>query len=438
MPIFGPYFKSTFVKYFFSKPSSLSLFVVLLFAFSCNNPTNPKTINVTPKTRTYYIAAEEVVWDYVPDSSDVFMGNSMSMVHQHQDQHHMDMPKEEDEEHEKHHGDMHMGHEDMETHHEHTMKMVEGFEPGEAKFAVNQPDGHHPHIGRRYKKARFVAYTDSTFTQKAPIPAEWQHLGIMGPVIRANVGDSVVVCFKNNTTIYTSFHVHGLRYGKGSEGAPYNDGTNGDGNIIKPGEKYTYHFYTPESAGPTEGQPSSTVWLYHSHVDMDEADVYAGLVGAIIVTKKGMGDENAKPIDVDREFVNLFMIFDENSSPYLKDNEQTYCPGFSNPDPDDFVESNKKHSINGLMMGNLKGLDMKRGERVRWYIVGLGNEDDLHTPHWHGNTVVCNGKRTDVLELLPATMLVADMNAENPGIWAYHCHISDHMMAGMTALYKVE
>jgi hephaestin len=81
---------------------------------------------------------------------------------------------------------------------------------------------------------------------------------------------------------------------------------------------------------------------------------------------------------------------------------------------------------------------MKKGERVRWYVLAMGNEDDLHTPHWHGNTVVYNSQTTDVLELLPAAMLVADMKPDNPGTWAYHCHVTDHMMAGMTALYKVE
>ena len=30
-------------------------------------------------------------------------------------------------------------------------------------------------------------------------------------------------------------------------------------------------------------------------------------------------------------------------------------------------------------------ISMKRGERVRWYVMGMGTEVDLHTPHWHGN-----------------------------------------------------
>jgi FtsP/CotA-like multicopper oxidase with cupredoxin domain len=67
----------------------------------------------------------------------------------------------------------------------------------------------------------------------------------------------------------------------------------------------------------------------------------------------------------------------------------------------------------------------------------MGTEVDLHTPHWHGNTVVIDNHRTDVAELLPATMLVADMKPDDPGTWLYHCHVNDHILAGMLALYRV-
>jgi len=96
------------------------------------------------------------------------------------------------------------------------------------------------------------------------------------------------------------------------------------------------------------------------------------------------------------------------------------------------------HAINGYIFGNLPGLTMKQGERVRWYLVGLGTEVDIHTPHWHGETVLHEGRRTDVINLMPATMTVADMRAENPGTWLYHCHVADHITAGMLALYTIE
>ena len=178
--------------------------------------------------------------------------------------------------------------------------------------------------------------------------------------------------------------------------------------------------------------------MYHSHVD-EVADTYAGLMGPIIVTRRGMARPDGSPRDVDRELVTMFMVSDENRSPWLDDNIRTYpsSPQTVRRDDPDFVESNKMHAINGYVFGNLPGLDVRRGERVRWYVMGMGTEVDLHTPHWHGNTVLAAGMRTDVLSLLPATMAVADMTPDDPGTWLYHCHVADHISAGMLARYTV-
>jgi hephaestin len=46
--------------------------------------------------------------------------------------------------------------------------------------------------------------------------------------------------------------------------------------------------------------------------------------------------------------------------------------------------------------------------------------------------------RTDVAEILPMGMTIAEMVPDNPGIWLFHCHVSYHLMAGMQALYTVE
>jgi len=37
-----------------------------------------------------------------------------------------------------------------------------------------------------------------------------------------------------------------------------------------------------------------------------------------------------------------------------------------------------------------------------------------------------------------AQMVTADMVPDAAGIWLYHCHISDHMLAGMVARYEVK
>jgi hephaestin len=51
--------------------------------------------------------------------------------------------------------------------------------------------------------------------------------------------------------------------------------------------------------------------------------------------------------------------------------------------------------------------------------------------------VLFHGLRQDVVELLPATTLVADMRPDDPGTWLYHCHVNDHILAGMLSLYRV-
>jgi FtsP/CotA-like multicopper oxidase with cupredoxin domain len=297
-------------------------------------------------------------------------------------------------------------------------------------------------IGKVYRKALYREYTDATFTTLKPRPAEWQHLGTLGPLIRAEVGDTIVVHFKNNASLPYSVHPHGVFYQKNSEGAGYNDGTSAsdkDDDAVPPGGTHTYVWPVPERAGPGPGDLSSVLWMYHSHVD-EPKDTNAGLIGPMIVVAEGMMGSDGTPTDVDREFVNMFTVFDENDSWYLDHNIETFTgrPQTVNPDDDDFIESNLMHTINGYVYGNMPGLTMNEGERVRWYLMGMGTEVDLHTPHWHGNTALLNGMmRTDVAELLPASMKVLDMEPDNPGTWLYHCHVNDHITAGMIALFTV-
>ena len=94
-------------------------------------------------------------------------------------------------------------------------------------------------------------------------------------------------------------------------------------------------------------------------------------------------------------------------------------------------------TLNGLSYGNLSGLTMKEGERVRWYVMGTTNFE-VHAPHWHGNTVTIGGMRTDVAQLLTMGMLIADMVPDNPGTWLFHCHVAPHLAGGMTSVYTVE
>jgi FtsP/CotA-like multicopper oxidase with cupredoxin domain len=365
-------------------------------------PRGAKRAKATGKVRTYYIAADEVVWDYAPHGRDMLTNQP--------------------------------------------------FDKMEREFTVSGPH----RIGSKYLKAVYREYTDATFTHLKPRPPEQQYLGILGPIVHAEVGDTVKIVFRNNGSRPYSIHPHGVFYGKDSEGMAYNDGaTAADrlGDAVAPGTTYTYTWHVPERAGPGPNDPSSVVWLYHSHVN-EGKDVNSGLIGALVVTRRGMARADGTPKDVNREFAALFMMFNENDSWYLRHNVDTYTSdpkgvNVADLNPIDvtgvfsligsgFADSNIKSTINGYLFANGPTMEMRKGERVRWYLVTLGFGFNFHTPHWHGNVVTMNGHRTDVLSISPAQMLTADMVPDNPGIWLFHCHVSDHMHMGMTALYEVK
>ena len=339
-------------------------------------------------TRTYYISADEVVWDYAPQGRNMITGKPFDRV---------------------------------------------------ADTYVQSGAGR---IGSKYLKCLYRAYTDATFRRLVERPADQQYLGFLGPVIRAEVGDTIKVVFRNTCPFPASVHPHGVFYAKDSEGAPYNDGTSGADkadDAVPPGGRHVYTWKVPDRAGPAPGDGSSVMWMYHSHTN-EVADTYAGLMGPIEITARGMARPDGSPKDVDRELFVLFSVMNENASPFLLQNLHRFAkpPYPHDPgDDDDFDESNLMHSINGYVFGNEPMITMKRGERVRWYVMSMGTEVDLHTPHWHGNTVVVNGMRMDTVELLPASMVVADMVPDDVGVWLFHCHVNDHITAGMLTRYEV-
>jgi hypothetical protein len=92
-------------------------------------------------------------------------------------------------------------------------------------------------------------------------------------------------------------------------------------------------------------------------------DTNTGLVGPIIISQKGLLQPNGKLTGIDREFIVLFTVFDENKSHYLDKNILAFAPNAKDKKDDDvFIESNLMHSMNGYVYDNLPGLNMKVGE----------------------------------------------------------------------------
>jgi FtsP/CotA-like multicopper oxidase with cupredoxin domain len=293
---------------------------------------------------------------------------------------------------------------------------------------------------RIYHKAIYREYTDATFKTLLVRPQQWEHLGILGPLIRAEVGDSIRVTFKNNTHLSVTMHPHGLEYKKDSEGALYSDGTAGtvkaDDRIL-PGGTYTYIWTAPERSGPAAMDESSVLWMYHSHF-VESTDINTGLIGPIIVTARGSARPDGSPKDVDREFITDFALFDETDSWFFEGNDHKNARAIRSKTANPILrEQNTLYTINGYIEANLPLLTMKKGERVRWYLLSNSNEDDIHMAHWHGNTVVWNKMRMDSLFLGPMAMATADMVPDSEGTWLFHCHVNDHFVGGMVGLYQV-
>ncbi|KAJ7997531.1 hypothetical protein DPEC_G00229980 [Dallia pectoralis] len=291
-------------------------------------------------------------------------------------------------------------------------------------------------IGRVYKKAVYRQYTDASYLHQVPQPA-W--LGYLGPVLRAEVDDVIIVHLKNFASRNYSLHPHGVFYDKDSEGALYPDGTSGrlkQDDSVPPGSSYTYRWEVRPEFSPTEGDAACLTWIYHSHVEAPK-DISSGLIGPLVTCKKGVLGENGR-LDVDRDFVLMFSVVDESASWYLEDNIQTFC---SDPKSvvldDEFNESNKMHAINGYMYGNLPGIKLCHDRPVAWHLFGMGNEVDVHSAYFQGNTLLDRGHRGDTLSLFPATFVTASMVPSATGKWLLSCQVNDHLQAGMQALYEV-
>jgi len=125
----------------------------------------------------------------------------------------------------------------------------------------------------------------------------WTYNGqVPGPMIRARVGDRVVVHFTNNLAEQTTIHWHGLRIPAAMDGMPGHSQP-----PIEPGGTFDYDFVVPDA---------STFW-YHPHMNsaVQEGN---GLYGAFIV------DDPAEPTGLGDEVVMVLSDVDVNDDGSLR------------------------------------------------------------------------------------------------------------------------
>ncbi|XP_078520192.1 coagulation factor VIII [Lissotriton helveticus] len=289
-----------------------------------------------------------------------------------------------------------------------------------------------------YKKVVFRAYMDSHFTEPVIRGELDEHLGIMGPYIRAEINDVIMVHFKNLASRPYSFY---------SNLMPFDGSLDEDEDEVQtpyqvmPQETRKYTGKVSEQMGPTENGFACRAWAYFSNVNM-EKDLHSGLIGPLLVCQPNtLSQVFGRQLSV-QEFSLLFTIFDETKSWYLTENIERNCqaPCIVRSEDPGFISSNRFHAINGYVMDALPGLVMAQHLRVRWHLLNMGGTEDIHAVHFHGQVfTIKTGQeyRMAVFNLYPGVFGTVEMNPAKSGLWRVECQVGEHQEAGMSALFLV-
>jgi FtsP/CotA-like multicopper oxidase with cupredoxin domain len=221
-----------------------------------------------------------------------------------------------------------------------------------------------------------------------------------GPLLEAEVGDTLVVNFRNRTGAPVTVHPHGVFYTADMDGA-YKGKFTQPGGFVKPGKTFQYVW---DCRPGTEG-----VWPYHDHGPLDPLPLYKGLFGLIHVRPR-----DTPRADVDHYIVLHSLIPSATGlvKPYQCINGRAYA-------------------------GNTPELRARVGQRVAQHVVGMSN--DFHTYHLHGHRwTEADGTVVDNVTVGPADSYSLEFTEDNPGRWFYHCHVFSHLHEGMNGWYVVD
>lgn len=167
----------------------------------------------------------------------------------------------------------------------------------------------------------------------------WTYNGYLpGPLIKLNVGDRLIVHFKNSLPAPTSIHWHGLRISNDMDGVP-----GFTQPLINPGEEFTYDYVVPDAG---------TFW-YHPHVD-SAAQVGYGLYGPMVV------EDPAEPKVFGDELVLLL------SDISIDEDGKLQPPKVGGRFGDLFGREGNVLLVNGKVMPTLK---VRQGKQQRWRVI---------------------------------------------------------------------
>jgi FtsP/CotA-like multicopper oxidase with cupredoxin domain len=226
---------------------------------------------------------------------------------------------------------------------------------------------------------------------------------LAGPTLHAEVGDVLVVHFRNadrRLRQAVTMHPHGVKYSPEYDGAYMGDYTHA-GGFVGPGETFTYQWEcTPDSVG---------AWPYHDHGPNHTLNTFRGLFGAVIVRPRGARFPDR-----------LYTLFVHQLPPPVTGLRRTF------------------QCINGrAYAGNTPTLRARAGQDVEIHAFGM--DDAFHTFHIHGHRWRdAAGAFVDNPTVGPNETVTARFTEDNPGRWLYHCHVFSHQDAGMTGWYVVD
>ncbi|XP_073429206.1 coagulation factor VIII [Dendrobates tinctorius] len=270
-----------------------------------------------------------------------------------------------------------------------------------------------------YKKAFYVEYTDGSYTDIRP-QDPWT--GLLGPTIRVETFDNVVIHFKNLASVPYSLHGIGVSYGKRSEGAGYSDATDKlekADDAVPPGQSYTYIWKIPENYGPAESDPICLTSAYYSHSN-SSYDINSGLVGAILICKPGSLTDDGRQHGVQEKIIAL-AVFDEGHSHYAHGgNFQSL------------------HTINGHINGSIPEQNICLKKPIHFHVIGFGTHFEVHSISLERHSFVIRDHRVPVLSVTAFSFLTAIVHPGEKGVYKLSCQSWTHPEGKMTPVMRVE